>query len=463
MNLMVGLRQCWCVLVAVSVGVLVSIASLRGTDTVRAQDGDGASLINGSVELPYHGQGSMLLAAPDGWSVLVLRGAPEAFPVTGPVQDGDIAWKFTRANAPYRAAAYQRVERVAAGSRLRLQATSLAYACNADAATSCLPGEAPAARSDWASGITVRIGMDPAGGTDPAAEQVVWSAAASPYDQWSTLELAATAQAETVTVFLHVSQAVGLTHNGVLWDAVTLSVVDAAASDDPLPYPERVLQTEPAALRGYWPLAGSDDNASDRSANGSAGSANAIAWHAAAPGESGMVARFNGTDSFIEVDPAALGDVFPVSGSVMFWAAVDDVERWTDGQWNRFMSFMSTPENQMYISMHARAAGTVFCEYRAGGMGAFADVDTGQSTDWFHIAVTWEPGHLKLYYNGTLVDDTTTWPGPLAGPVQAIVIGATPGKGAGFFAGRMAHVAVWDRALSAHQLRGLATLPGATG
>ncbi|MEJ5253475.1 MAG: carboxypeptidase regulatory-like domain-containing protein [Chthonomonadetes bacterium] len=50
--------------------------------------------------------------------------------------------------------------------------------------------------------LSVRIGIDPFGGTDPSASTVVWSPWSVHYDRWHPLWVRATAQADNITVFL---------------------------------------------------------------------------------------------------------------------------------------------------------------------------------------------------------------------------------------------------------------------
>lgn len=211
-------------------GLLVAVAVVSGLlvfgPRVGAQDDGGTSpnlLVNGSLERPYYGQGSATRTAPQGWNLWVGAGAPEAFPHTDPLQviSGEVSWNVKQGFTAFTAAGYQRVDGLAVGDTLRLSAYGWVYTCN-DTTTSCVIEEAPYRRSDTSAGASLRVGIDPNGGTDPNSPDIVWSSSVAPYDQWAEMTVTATAEAEAVTVFLYMTQASGLALNNVYWDNVSL-------------------------------------------------------------------------------------------------------------------------------------------------------------------------------------------------------------------------------------------------
>ncbi len=68
-----------------------------------------------------------------------------------------------------------------------------------------------------------RVGIDPAGGTDPHADGIVWSAATETGGTWQTVSVTATAAADRVTVFLAHDQEAANPWNVSAFDAVTFS------------------------------------------------------------------------------------------------------------------------------------------------------------------------------------------------------------------------------------------------
>lgn len=186
-------------------------------------------LVNGGLERPYYGQGAPTRTAPNGWSLWVGGGAPEAFPHTDRIQvlDGEVSWNVKQGYTAFTAAGYQRVSGLQPGTRLRASASAWVYTCN-DTSTSCIIPDPPYRRSDPAAGASVKVGIDPTGGTDPLSPNVVWSGSAAPYDQWAQLSVVAEARGDAVTVFLYMTQAQGLALNNVYWDGAQLVRTDEA-------------------------------------------------------------------------------------------------------------------------------------------------------------------------------------------------------------------------------------------
>jgi LysM repeat protein len=204
-------------------------------DWAAAQDSSLNLLKNSSLESPYYGQGSQTLTVPHDWTLWVGSGDPTALPHNDPLQvlEGAVAWSIKQSGVAFTAAGYQQVT-VTPGDRLRASAWSWAFTCN-DAIQSCAITAPPYHRSDPSAGVALRVGIDPAGGIDPLAEEIQWSAALAPYDQWAEMSVTATAQGGTVTVFLYMTQAQGLTLNEVYWDKTSLVVTGADTGTEETP------------------------------------------------------------------------------------------------------------------------------------------------------------------------------------------------------------------------------------
>ncbi len=206
---------------------LIMIAALVGGmwtfHTPAAAQDSGNLLINGSFEPPYAGQGSPTRTVPNGWTLLVTAGAPDAFPHTDPVQilDGTVSWNIHQGYTAFTAVAYQRVGGLKAGDAVRATAYGWVYTCN-NTANSCVIPQAPYRQSDPAAGAQLRVGIDPNGGTDPASGNIQWSATAAPYDQWAEMSATATSAGDAVTMYLYATQSAGLAINNVYWDKASL-------------------------------------------------------------------------------------------------------------------------------------------------------------------------------------------------------------------------------------------------
>ena len=131
----------------------------------------------------------------------------------------------------------QRV-RVTPGSQLRLTAWAHAWSNHKDGphpddgrwsegpgyeAGFVLEGEAP--NSDWRN-FAFYVGIDPTGGDNPYADTVVWGQGAHIYNEHARVPaVEATAQANTVTVFLRSKTLWPFKHNDAYWDDAELIVL----------------------------------------------------------------------------------------------------------------------------------------------------------------------------------------------------------------------------------------------
>ncbi len=189
-------------------------------------------LANGSLEGPYYAQGGPTRTVPHGWNLWVGAGAPESLPYNQSVEvlDGSLSWNIKQGGVAFVAAGYQQVTGLTEGETLRATAYGWVFTCN-NSQTQCVIESPPYRQSNSTAGASLKVGIDPAGGTDPLAERVRWSAAVAPYDQWSEMSVTAAAQSDTVTVFLFMSQTTGLAINQVFWDDASLQVATGEGPD----------------------------------------------------------------------------------------------------------------------------------------------------------------------------------------------------------------------------------------
>lgn len=221
---------------AIVVLAFLAIGVFSAHHHASAQDPNPNLLINGSLESPYYGQGAPTRTVPNNWSLWLGAGAPDAFPHNDRLQvlDGEVSWNIKQGYVAFTAAGYQRVTGLKAGDALKLTGYGWVYTCN-DTQTSCIIAEPPYRRSDPSAGAVLKVGIDPNGGTDPNSADVVWSAVASPYDQWAEMTVSTTAKGEAVTVYLYMSQAKGLALNNVYWDKISLvRTAEGAAAQAPV-------------------------------------------------------------------------------------------------------------------------------------------------------------------------------------------------------------------------------------
>lgn len=218
------------------VGLLALVASglgLPGAAPHPAVAQDSNLLTNGGLERPYYVLSGPTRTGPQGWSLWVGGGDPDALPYTEAAQvlEGAAAWNIRQNGAAFTAAGYQTVSGIEPGQMLRVAASGRVFTCN-DAVQGCTIPNAPFRRSDATAGAALKVGLDPAGGTNPMAGTVKWSPEIAPYDQWIEMTVTAAAEAGSVTVFLYMAQARGLALNNAYWDRVSLVVAEEGTLPD---------------------------------------------------------------------------------------------------------------------------------------------------------------------------------------------------------------------------------------
>lgn len=179
----------------------------------------GADVAAGSINVPS-AWGFWVTQVPrtESWMNLV----PTVFPHNGPNPNphgGSRALNMTRDGSTFTTAVFQQVA-VTAGTNVRGSAWAFLKTCKPNP-TDC--------SSEPSSGARVRVGIDPAGGTDPTNAAIIWSAFITPHNAWQQATVDATATGGTVTIFLYSTQNFpasggGLTFNRVYWDDAELIV-----------------------------------------------------------------------------------------------------------------------------------------------------------------------------------------------------------------------------------------------
>lgn len=228
--------------------ILTFILSIMGTILVHAQTNANA-LQNGSFEEGALGQytqrrgGEKPIYLPGAWNYWLNNNTQNQFynradrvsmfphPGPGPSpMDGGRALNIDCGFVTCAVAVYQQVGGVTPGQKVTASAYSQIKACNLGGNTTC--------GSAIESGSQTRIGIDPAGGTDPNNAAIVWSGWTAPHDAWKQQSVEATATGSTVTLFLYSTQTNFADLNKTYWDAAILSGAgagSAAPSQNPTP------------------------------------------------------------------------------------------------------------------------------------------------------------------------------------------------------------------------------------
>jgi hypothetical protein len=178
-----------------------------------------------SFEGNYLGRGSSDLNIPEEWQIQVYEAPrqyewqnlrPVAFPHrTAPeVHAGNLSLNLSKDYATFTAVVYQQVG-VPANITVTASAWGWVHTCDPQPAI---------CGSESGSGARLRVGVDPAGGTDPLNGRVVWSDYVTPHDTWANIGVQAQAQGSTITMFLYATQDIPRGLNRAYWDDAKLTV-----------------------------------------------------------------------------------------------------------------------------------------------------------------------------------------------------------------------------------------------
>lgn len=133
-------------------------------------------------------------------------------PFMNRVKGGEQALQYFNFEGTNTAGVWQRVT-VPANARLTFSAWGQAWSSDQHEPVSIDP-----------TSVNMRVGIDPVGGNSPFSASVVWSPPQNPYDAYAYFEVQATAQGDTVSVFLLAAPAEMRRHNDFYWDEASLVV-----------------------------------------------------------------------------------------------------------------------------------------------------------------------------------------------------------------------------------------------
>lgn len=142
------------------------------------------------------------------------------------VRSGNAAQQIFRPSVLWEAGVYQRVQ-VPANAQLRFTIYGHAWAgfCKHDEGGTDCGDNHDSFYGDGANPATMRIGIDPTGGTSWASESIAWSQDYAFYDEYQQLLVEAQAQGEYVTVYTYTTFLYPAVINNVYWDDASLTVI----------------------------------------------------------------------------------------------------------------------------------------------------------------------------------------------------------------------------------------------
>ena len=218
-------------------------------------------------------------------------------------------------------------------------------------------------------------------------------------------------------------------------------------------YSTKVLRYAPIGYLPIWEASGL--TIEDQSGNNFDGTAASVTLAQPGIGDGNTAGSFDGADSVIDWYSTGLRDAFSgAEGTLLVWAKVSGAGVWTDSTQRRIVSLAVDANNFVKI-LKSTANGRLTFVYEANNVTETVDYDTTSPLGFFMVALTWSvTGDAMIaYFNEATVGNSTgldTWAGTLAAALTTI--GATNTTPDNEWSGSIAHVALWDSALSAENL-----------
>ena len=243
--------------------------------------------------------------------------------------------------------------------------------------------------------------------------------------------------------------------------AIPVYVVPGGGVLDTLAYTKKVQSSGPIS---YWAMAeASGSVALDSSGNGRTGAYTAVTLGAAGIGDGRTAASFDGATSFNNIytasfDAAWTGGEFTIAG----WAKVSAAGVWTDAANRAIIRIRRSGSGDRIDLLKSSTNNEVDYIYVASGVTKSVVLGSFSPTTYFHIAVTVSAGadQMKAYINGAQTGATQNGLGAWGGVLDATqtCVGAVSTVPATVFSGTLAHIAVWNSALSAAAIANLAVV-----
>jgi len=222
-------------------------------------------------------------------------------------------------------------------------------------------------------------------------------------------------------------------------------------------YTQKVKAYYADGLIAYWPLweALGATRARDLSPNGFYGTPTGATWESAGIGDGMTGVSLSGSGSKIDL-AAGLYDAFNSSeGTLLFWAKQSD---WNQG--GRYLAAFRDSTSH-FVSVDHATDGIITWQFKTPAISAVQlsfDMSSLWSGGWHSLAFSWSlsTGLLIAYADGVEVA-AGTHPGSWGtSKISQAVLGARNSTPTSSFIGDMAHVALWDRVLTAAEIAHLA-------
>lgn len=189
-------------------------------------------LTNPGFEEPFvEFEGSPARQVAEGWTpwhIPPAAGAPSfanrqpeynpVAPARDRIRSGSNAQEIFSFFATHNGGVYQRVTQITPGDTLRFSVYAYVWSTTYD--------EREVSEED--GDVTVEVGIDPTGGTDPTSINIVWSPPIEQYNAYSQYVVETTATSDSATVFVRTIVGVPVKHNAIYLDDAAFVVTSSA-------------------------------------------------------------------------------------------------------------------------------------------------------------------------------------------------------------------------------------------
>jgi LysM repeat protein len=153
------------------------------------------------------------------------------------VLEGEDAQLYFSFFSPHVAGVYQVISGLTAGEEVTFSVSAFTFSSNAEGVEV----------SDDPCGVTIEVGIDPAGGEDPESAAIVWSEPAEECDAYNLYSVSAAPETDSITVFVRTNASVGRLTTEVYLDDASLVVGRAPVSTDESAATDEVIATDDIA------------------------------------------------------------------------------------------------------------------------------------------------------------------------------------------------------------------------
>lgn len=219
----------------------------------------------------------------------------------------------------------------------------------------------------------------------------------------------------------------------------------------------RIVNTEPANLIGYWPLDETSGTvARDYSGRGNNGAHSGVTLGQPGIGDGCTSPLYDGSTSYTNIYSTALAAAFNgAEGTLLIWAKVANAGVWADNA-NVYRIATLTADANNYVDIQHYTTGVLYWESAAGATAKSVSLASLSTLGWMCIGITGSVSadQLIAYYNGAQTGSTQTGLGTWVGALAAggCLLGTANTGPAYQWSGSLAHCALWSKALTPAQI-----------